>query len=110
MNAYLTLLVAIGLEVCGTMLLPLSKNFTQIVPTAILLLCYALGFYLLATIIQQLPLVIIYAVWSGLGIFAIAVLSAIIYQQTLNWQTVIGLCLIVLGVIIVSIYKSAVPH
>jgi small multidrug resistance pump len=106
MNAYLILLIAITLEVCGTMLLPASKGFTQLKPTLILLTAYAVGFFLLTTIVQELPLVIIYALWSGLGIFSVAILSSIIYHQTLNWQTVIGLFLIVAGVTIISLYKT----
>ncbi len=55
---------------------------------------------------QKLPLSIVYASWSGIGIFSIAILSYIFYKQTLNWQTAAGLFLIVIGVTIVNLYKS----
>ena len=41
MNTYLLLFFAIILEVCGTMLLPASQNFTKIAPTIILMTAYA---------------------------------------------------------------------
>ena len=106
MNTYLLLFFAIILEVCGTMLLPASQNFTKIAPTIILMTAYVFSFYLLAIVSQKLPLSIVYASWSGIGIFSIAILSYFFYKQTLNWQTIVGLFLIVLGVTIVNIYKT----
>jgi|TARA_Y100000994_G_scaffold113951_1_gene93792 small multidrug resistance pump len=106
MNAYILLFIAIALEVVGTMLLPASQNFTKIVPTAVLLTSYGMSFYFLAIVSQKLPLSIVYASWSGIGIFSIAILSYIFYKQTLNWQTAAGLFLIVIGVTIVNLYKS----
>ena len=106
MNVYALLFIAIALEVVGTMLLPASQNFTKIVPTSVLLISYGMSFYFLAIVSQKLPLSIVYASWSGIGIFSIAILSYIFYKQTLNWQTAAGLFLIVIGVTIVNLYKS----
>ena len=43
-----------------------------------------------------------YATWSGLGIFTIAILGYIFFKQTLAWQNVLGLFLIIAGVILVN--------
>jgi len=99
---YLLLFIAIAFEVLGTMLLPASQSFTRLVPSTILIISYALSFYLLALLSQRMDLAIIYSSWAGLGIFSVAILSYIIYKQTLNFQTVVGLFLIVLGVILVN--------
>ncbi|HJN37653.1 MAG TPA: multidrug efflux SMR transporter [Gammaproteobacteria bacterium] len=108
MNLYLILFTAISFEVLGTMLLPVSQNFTRIIPTTLLLMSYGVSFYLLAILSQKIPLAIIYAVWSGLGIVFISLLSYIIYKQTLSWQTLLGLFLIVMGVTLANIFKGAV--
>jgi len=100
------LFAAIAFEVLGTMLLPASQNFSKLLPTTILLISYGLSFYLLALISQKLPLAIIYASWAGLGVFSVALLSTIFYKQALNWQTISGLFLIVIGVTIVNIYRG----
>ena len=105
-KAYFFMFVAIFCEVAGTLLLPSTQNFTKIVPTSVLLISYGMSFYFLAIVSQKLPLSIVYASWSGIGIFSIAILSYIFYKQTLNWQTVAGLFLIVIGVTIVNLYKS----
>ena len=106
MNIYIILFAAIVLEVLGTMLLPVSQNFSKPLPSVVLLISYSLSFYMLALLSQKLPLAIIYASWAGLGVFSVALLSNIFYKQTINWQTIIGLFLIVIGVTLVNMYKG----
>ena len=107
MNPYIVLFLAIIFEVIGTMLLPVSQNFTKLLPSSILLFSYGISFYFLAIVTQKLPLSVVYATWSGMGVFTVALLSYIFYKQTLSWQSIVGLFLIVVGVTIVNIYKSA---
>ena len=102
---YICLFFAILLEVTGTMLLPASQNFTRLVPTATLAVCYLVAFYLLTFAIRSIPVPIVYATWSGLGIFTIAIASMIIFKQTLSWPVVLGLFFIVIGVVLVNLYS-----
>ena len=106
MKNYLLLFVAIGLEVLGTMLLPATQSFTKLLPSTVSADSYMLSDSLLAVLAQKLPLGVIYSSWAGLGVFSVALLSYIFYKQTLNWQTIAGLFLIVLGVTIVNIFKG----
>ena len=53
----------------------------------------------------KLPLALVYSTWAGLGVLTVTLLSYFIYRQHINWQSVIGLLLIVIGVVIVNIYK-----
>jgi small multidrug resistance pump len=104
---YIYLFVAILLEVTGTMLLPVTANFTRIGPTIIMAICYMAAFWLLTFAIRTIPISIVYATWSGLGVFTIAILGVLIFKQTLSWQAIAGLFLIVFGVILVNLYSSA---
>ena len=108
MQLYIILFFAIVFEVLGTMLLPASQNFTKLLPTSILLVSYGASFYFLALVSQKLPLAIIYASWAGLGVFSVAILSYFFYKQTLNWQSIIGLFLIIIGVTVVNLYKTEI--
>ena len=105
-KTYLFLIGAIFCEVAGTMLLPISQNFTKIIPTASLGIFYLIALYLLTFVVNKLPIAIVYASWSGLGIFTIAILGYIFFKQTLQWQAIVGLFLIVLGVILVNMYST----
>ena len=107
-KTYLFLFGAVFCEVAGTMLLPVTQNFTRLVPTSILAVCYLSAFYLLTFVVNKLPIAIVYATWSGLGIFTIAILGYIFFKQNLSWQTILGLFFIVLGVILVNSYSSKV--
>ena len=106
MVLYITLFTAIGFEVAGTMLLPLTQNFSKPLPSTLLLLFYGFSFYLLATVTGKLPLSVIYASWAGLGVFSVALLSYLFFRQPLNLPTIIGLFLIVIGVVLVNVVKT----
>ena len=101
-KTYLFLIIAIFFEVSGTMLLPVSQNFTKIIPTTALAVFYLTSFYLLTFVVDKLPIAIVYATWSGLGIFTIAILGYFFFKQSLSWQSILGLFLIVIGVVLVN--------
>lgn len=100
--SYIYLAVAIFCEVIGTMLLPLSENFSKPLPSLTLIIAYILAFYFLTFALQSIPIAIVYATWSGLGVLLISILGYIIYDQTLQWQSIVGLFFIVIGVILVN--------
>ena len=103
-KTYSFLLIAIFCEVAGTMLLPISQNFTKVVPTFCLTVFYLISFYLMTFVMDKLPIAIVYATWSGLGVFTIAILGYFFFKQTLAWQAILGLFLIVIGVMLVNTY------
>ena len=102
LKTYLILIAATIFEVSGTMLLPVTKGFTKPLPTGALIFFYICAFFCLSIVVTKLPLAVVYATWCGLGIFTIAILGYIFFKQTLAWQAVLGLFLIVLGVILVN--------
>ena len=90
-KTYLILIIAIFFEVGGTMLLPVSQNFTKIIPTTTLAIFYLLSFYLITFVVDKIPIAIVYATWSGLGVFTVAILGYAFFKQSLSWQAVLGL-------------------
>tara|TARA_B100001142_G_C14004964_1_gene528113 strand:+ start:111 stop:431 length:321 start_codon:yes stop_codon:yes gene_type:complete len=103
--AYLYLLGAIICEVFGTMLLPVSKNFTKPIITIISVLAYMISFYLLTFALKEIPIAIAYSTWAGAGIFLITLFGYLLYDQSLQWQSLIGLLFIAIGVTIVNTFK-----
>ena len=103
--SYVYLIGAIICEVTGTMLLPISKNFTRPLISISLVIAYVMAFYLLTFALKEIPLAIAYATWAGMGIFLITVLGYFFYSESLQWETVFGLVLIAVGVAIVNVYK-----
>ena len=64
-KTYLFLVGAIFCEVAGTMLLPVSQNFTKLIPTTLLTIFYLSAFYLLTFVVNKLPIAIVYATIGG---------------------------------------------
>lgn len=104
MAKYLFLIGAIVLEVAGTMMLPLTNNFSKLLPTLALGIFYLGSFYLLTFAIKLIPLSVVYATWSGVGVFLVAVLSYFFYGDVLKWPAIVGLCFIVAGVMLVNLF------
>tara|TARA_B100000902_G_C26996861_1_gene757859 strand:+ start:262 stop:594 length:333 start_codon:yes stop_codon:yes gene_type:complete len=105
-KTYFILLIAIVCEVAGTMLLPVTQNFSKVIPTLCLTVFYLASFYLMTFVMDKLPIAIVYATWSGLGVFTIAILGYLFFKQTLAWQAIFGLFLIIVGVILVNSFSA----
>ncbi|KRW93324.1 SMR family transporter [Paracoccus sp. PXZ] len=107
---YATLFTAITLEVVGTTFLQRSEQFTRLVPTLLMGLCYAASFYFLSLALRAMPLGIAYAIWSGLGIVLVSLIGLFVFGQRLDLAAVIGLTMIVAGVVIVNLFSGSVTH
>ena len=75
-------------------------------PTVALIACYSAAFYFLTLALNTLPIAVVYATWSGLGIFLITIFGYFIFHQSLNWRVILGLLLIIGGVILVNTFAS----
>ena len=103
--SYIYLAGAVICEVFGTMLLPLSENFRNPLPSFGLVVAYVLAFYFLSFALESIPIAIVYATWAGLGVFFVSVLSFLFYNQVLQWQSILGLLFIVVGVTLVNLFS-----
>ena len=107
---YGSLAAAIVLEVIGTTFLQQSQQFTRVLPTILMGICYLAAFYLLSIALRTLPVGIAYAIWSGLGIVLISAVGLILFRQTLDAAAIIGLGLIIAGVVVVNVFSDSISH
>lgn len=98
---YSFLLLAIILEVVGTLFLRDTEGFTNTIPNLIVVISYAASFYFLSLTFQHISVSVAYAIWSGVGIVLIAILGAVKYQEFPSLLVSFGILLIVTGVILV---------
>jgi small multidrug resistance pump len=108
--SYVYLMIAVSCEVTATMALKFSDGFTRLWPTLISMTGYTLSLYFLSIAMRTLPVGIIYALWSGLGIILIVGAARFFYQQTLDMPALLGLGLIVAGIIIINLFSKSLPH
>jgi multidrug transporter EmrE-like cation transporter len=95
----LLLSAAIGSEVAATLALKASDGFSRPLPAAIVVVGYAISFWLLALVLKHLSVGTTYAVWSAVGTAAIALIGMVAYGEAANALKLASLGLIVLGVI-----------
>lgn len=98
-NAWVLLLGAIALEVISTSLLNASQGMTRWGYGIAAMAGYGVCFWLLAFAITRIPMGVAYAVWSGLGIVAIAVIGWLVFRQGVTLAQAGFMALILIGVI-----------
>lgn len=107
---YFLLLLAVATETIGTSALQASQQFTRIWPSVLVVVAYALSFYLLALTLKYMPVGIMYAIWSGLGIVFIAIIGFAVFGQKLDWPAIFGMALILAGILIIHLFSSTATH
>lgn len=109
-QSYLFLGLAIVVEVIATTALKATDNFTRLWPSVLTVVCYAASFYLLTFSLKVLPTGIAYAIWSGVGIVLISIVSWVVYKQRLDLPALLGLALIIAGVLVINLFSKSVEH
>lgn len=104
------LAIAICAEVIGTLALKVSNQFTNPIPSALCVVGYIVAFYFFSLVLKTIPIGIAYAIWAGLGIVLIAIISAILYRQIPDLPAILGMILIVAGVIVINLFSKTVSH
>ena len=65
-----------------------------------------IAIWLLALIVQRLPVSVTYAVWAGVGTAAIAVIGVLFLGESWDAAKVIGIALIVAGVVLLNLHGA----
>jgi small multidrug resistance pump len=103
MNGYVFLGLAILLEIFSTSMLKASDGFTKMLPSFVFAAGMGLSFYAFSQALQLIPLSIAYAIWSGAGTALTAVIAVLIWKESINIYTAIGIILIISGVALLNI-------
>ncbi|WP_407636993.1 DMT family transporter [Actibacterium mucosum] len=104
------LLLAILTETIGTTALNASQQFTKAWPTALMVVAYVASFYCMSHALKTMPVGIVYAIWSGLGIVLIAFMGFLVFGQRLDLPAVAGMGLIVAGVLVMHLFSNTTSH
>ncbi|KKC32209.1 SMR family transporter [Devosia psychrophila] len=110
MNGAIYLGIAIVGEVIATSFLRSAAGFTQLVPSVIVVVGYAVTFYFFSLALQTIPVGIGYAIWSGAGILLISIIAYFLHGQTLDLPALIGIGLILSGVLVINLFSQSSPH
>ena len=97
---YLYLAAAIVSEVIATSFLKFASGPKNVWWAYIIVAVgYVLSFVLLSlTLRAGVPLGIAYAIWAGAGVVVVAVISWLVFHESLTWQQIVGMVLVIGGV------------
>ncbi len=97
MTGWLYLGAAIVLEIIATTMLKLSDGLVRWHWAALSIVFYAICFLALAPALKSIPVGIAYAIWSGVGIIAMAVIGVLWFDQRLNLVQILCMALVLAG-------------
>lgn len=110
MQSYLFLFIAILGEISGTSALKASAGFSRLYPSLLAIFGYGVAFFFLSLAMRTIPVGVAYALWAGIGIILVAIIGAVIFGQNLNFPTIAGIAMILVGVVIVNLYSKGSAH
>ncbi|TIH14839.1 QacE family quaternary ammonium compound efflux SMR transporter [Marinifilum sp. JC120] len=110
MTTYINLFLAIVFEVVATSSLKASEGFTKLVPSLIVIVGYAATFYFLSLVLKTMPVGTAYAIWCGLGIVLVTIVSVFLYGQIPDLPAILGIFLILAGVCVINYFSKTIVH
>ena len=106
---YIWLFFAILTETLGTTALQASQQFSRFWPSLAVVI-YGCSFYFMSFALKAMPVGIVYAIWSGLGIVLIALIGLVLFGQRLDFAALLGLTLIIGGILIIHLFSNTSVH
>ena len=110
MHPWIALILAIAFETIGTSALNASREFTRAWPSLLTVVTYAASFWFMAVALRTMPVGIVYAIWSGLGIVFIAAIGYVLFGQRLDGPAIAGLGLILAGILVIQLFSNTTTH
>ena len=83
-----------------------TEGFTRLVPSIVVLVGYSAAFYFLSLTLDTIPIGVAYAVWSGVGVATITLVSFVLYDQKIDVAGLVGIGLIVAGVVVLRLFSE----
>lgn len=99
MLPWVFLSIAIVFEILAITCLKLSDGLRNLQPTLVMFASYGICFLFLIMAVKKIELSVAYAIWSGVGIAAMAIIGPVLFQETMTFSKVLFMGLILIGVV-----------
>ena len=94
-------------EVIATASLKSTDGFTKFWPSLVVVIGYCSAFYFLSLTLDSIPIGVAYAIWSGVGIASLAIISVLIFDQKIDLAGAAGMALIIAGVVVLRVFSDS---
>ena len=102
LSSYIFLVLAIILGIASNGFLKSTNGFTVVGPTVFCVISIVACLFCLSKAMDIIPVGFTYATYGGLTITAVTLFGVFKYQQIPNFYGIIGICLIIIGVILLN--------
>ena len=102
-SAYIVLIIAVILGTAANGFAKGAQGFTVFIPSILTAITIVGCMYTLSIVMKSIPVGITYASFAGLCIIATTIVGIFKFNQVPNLYSLIGLCLIITGVLIVNL-------
>lgn len=107
---YYFLLIAVVFEIFGTANLQSSQQFTRLWPSVFVAIGFAGAMYFMTLTLRYMPVGIVYALWSGLGIVFLTAIGYFVFKQAVDAWAILGLGLIIAGIAVIHLLSKTATH
>ncbi|GAB2708548.1 DMT family transporter [Aliiglaciecola aliphaticivorans] len=104
--SWLFLFLGVAAEAISHVALKETDGFTKPLPSLLVLLCHLGAFMFLGQAMKNMPIGIVHALWAGLAIITVTLLSTVIYRQHLDLTTWFGMAFVAVGVAIINLSQG----
>jgi small multidrug resistance pump len=108
--AYGFLAIAIVAGVTGTSALSVSSGLSRPGPAVVVAVAYLACFLAMTRALRFIPISIVYATWSGVGIALVTLIGWRLFGQALDAVEIAGIALILAGVVVIHLFSDARAH
>jgi len=102
MRSWIYLFAAIGFEVVGTTSMKLTHALYPVAGLLLMYLMVGLSYFFLSLAIKHVPVGVAYALWEGIGIVLISLVSAAWLGEDLTLEKALGLVVMIAGILLVK--------
>lgn len=97
--AWIYLLIAGLFEAAWAIGLKCTQGFTRLWPSVFTVIAMGISLYFLGLALKNLPVGTAYAVWTGIGAFATAILGIILFGESVHLARIFFLFLLLVSIV-----------
>ncbi|WP_294912625.1 DMT family transporter [Tatumella sp. UBA2305] len=110
LKVWIILFISIISETFATSMIKSSEGFTRLLPSLAVIFGYTISFIGLSQVVKVMNVGVAYAIWAGVGICLVSLISWLFFHQKLDLPAVLGIALIISGVIVIQLFSKSVSH
>ncbi|MGS0696002.1 DMT family transporter [Shewanella sp. 0m-4] len=100
--SWMFLFLGVVAEALSHVALKATDGFSKPLPAALVLLGHLTAFIFLGQAMKGMPVGVVHALWAGLAIVTVTLLSALFYRQHLDMTAWVGMALVAVGVMMIN--------